>query len=61
MSQPGFEIVSNILELCKIVVQATMFIILWAAVFGIKKVKRDGIAAGVFLFINIGIWFLPCA
>lgn len=61
MSQPGFEIVSNILELCKIVVQATMFIILWAAVFGIKKAKRDGIAAGVFLFINIGIWFLPCA
>ncbi len=61
MSQPGFEIVSNILELCKIVVQATMFIILWAAVFGTKKVKRDGIAAGVFLFINIGIWFLPCA
>ena len=51
MSQPGFEIVSNILELCKIVVQATMFIILWAAVFGIKKAKRDGIAVCFYLSI----------
>jgi len=38
-----------------------MFIILWAAVFDIKKAKRDSIVAGLFFFINIGIWFLPCA
>lgn len=61
MSQSEFEIVSNISEVCKIVVQVTMFSILWAAVFGIKKAKRDGIVAGLFFFINIGIWFLPCA
>lgn len=31
------------------------------AVFDIKKAKRDGIAAGLFFCINIGIWLLPCA
>lgn len=61
MSQSEFEIVSNISEVCKIVVQVTMFIILWAAVFGIKKAKWDGIAAGLLLSVNIGIWFLSCA
>ena len=61
MSQSEFEIVSNITEVCKIVVQVTMFIILWSAVFGIKRAKRDGIVAGLFLFINVGIWLLPCA
>jgi len=61
MSRSAFEIVSNISEVCKIVVQVTMFIILWAAVFGIKKAKRDGIVAGLLFFINIGIWFLSCA
>ena len=61
MSQSEFEIVNNISEVCKVVVQVTMFIILWAAVFDIKKAKRDSIVAGLFFFINIGIWFLPCA
>ena len=45
MSQSEFEIVSNISEVCKIVVQVTMFSILWTAVFGIKKAKWDGIVA----------------
>ncbi len=38
-----------------------MFIILWAAIFDIKKAKRNSIVAVLFLCINIGIWFLPCA
>ncbi len=61
MSQPEFEIVGNISEIFKVVVQVVMFIILWLAVFNIKKDKRDGIAACLFIIINIGIWFLPCA
>ncbi len=61
MSQSEFEIVNNISEVCKIVVQVIMFIILWAAIFDIKKAKRNSIVAVLFLCINIGIWFLPCA
>ena len=61
MSQSEFEIVSNISELIKIAVQVIMFIILWVAVFGARKEKRDGIVAGLFFFTNIGIWFLPWA
>lgn len=61
MSQSEFEVVGNISEICKIVVQVIMFIVLWSAVFGTKKDKWGGIAAGLFIFVNIGIWFLPCA
>ena len=61
MSQSNFGIVSNISELIKIAVQVIMFIILWVAVFGARKEKRDGIVAGLFFFTNIGIWFLPWA
>jgi len=61
MSQSEFEIVGNISEMCKIAVQVILFIILWSAVFDAKKDKWDGIAATVLLFINVGIWFLPCA
>lgn len=50
MSQSEFEIVNNISEVCKVVVQVTMFIILWVAVFDIKKAKRDSIVAGLFFF-----------
>ena len=46
MSQSNFGIVSNISELIKIAVQVIMFIILWVAVFGARKEKRDGIVAG---------------
>lgn len=60
MSQSEFEIVGNISEIGKIVVQVVMFIILWRAVFSAKEDKRDGIAACLLIFINIGIWFLSC-
>lgn len=61
MSQTAFEIVGNVSELWKIAAQVILFIILWAAVIGEKKNQWDGIAAGLFLLINTGIWFLPCA
>ena len=60
MSQPAFEIVSSILDMWKIAVQAIMFLVLWAAAFREKKSKRDGIAALLFILANIGIGFLPC-
>ncbi len=60
MSRSEFEMAGNISEIYKIAVQVIMFIILWSAVFGAKKDKRDGIAAGLFISINIGMWFLSC-
>ena len=60
MSQPEFETISNILNIWKIVIQAIMFLVLWAAVFREKKIKRDGIAAALFIFANVRIGFLPC-
>ena len=60
MSQPAFEIVNSILNIWKIVIQAIMFLVLWAAAFRGKKGKRDGIAAVLFILANIGIGFLPC-
>jgi signal transduction histidine kinase len=61
MSQSGFEMVNNILDIWKFVIQAVMFLVLWSAVFSVKKGKRDGIAAILFLFANIGLGLLPCA
>ncbi|MCM1219261.1 MAG: hypothetical protein NC548_32680 [Lachnospiraceae bacterium] len=61
MSHPGFEMVSNILDIRKIAIQAIMFLVLWAAVFDVKKGKRDGIAAVLFILVNVGLGFLPCA
>ncbi|RKJ48783.1 GHKL domain-containing protein [bacterium 1XD42-8] len=61
MSLSAFEMINGILDIWKIVIQAIMFLVLWAAVFREKKTKRDGIAAVVFILANIGIGFLPCA
>ena len=60
MSRSAVEIVNSILNIWKIAVQAIMFLVLWTAVFREKKGKRDGIAAALFIFANIGIGFLPC-
>ena len=61
MSQPAFEMINSILDIWKIVIQAIMFLVLWAAAFREKKGKMDGIAAVMFILANIGIGFLPCA
>ena len=61
MSQPAFEMINSILDIWKIVIQAIMFLVLWAAAFREKKGKMDGIAAVLFILANIGIGFLPCA
>lgn len=61
MSQSGFEMVNNILDMWKIAIQAIMFLVLWSAVFSVKKGKRDGIAAVLLFFVNIGLGLLPCA
>ena len=61
MSQPAFEIVNSILNIWKIVIQAIMFLVLWAAAFREKKGKIDGIAAVLFILANIGVGFLPWA
>ena len=60
MSQPAFETINSILDIWKIVIQAIMFLVLWAAAFREKKGKMDGIAAALFILANIGIGFLPC-
>lgn len=60
MSQSEFEMVNSILDMWKIAIQAVMFLVLWSAVFSVKKGKRDGIAAVMFLFANIGLGLLPC-
>ncbi len=60
MSQSEFETINSILDIWKIAIQAIMFLVLWAAAFREKKTKRDGIAAVLFIFANIGIGFLPC-
>ena len=61
MSQPMFEMINGILDICKIAIQSVMLLVLWAAAFGEKKGKRDGVAAALFILVNIGIGFLPCA
>lgn len=60
MSQPAFETINSILDIWKIAIQAIMFLVLWAAAFRGKKGKKDGIAAVLFILVNVGIGFLPC-
>ena len=60
MSQSEFETLNNILDIWRTVIQAIVFLVLWAAAFREKKTKRDGIAAVLFILANIGIGFLPC-
>ncbi|MBO5473080.1 MAG: GHKL domain-containing protein [Lachnospiraceae bacterium] len=60
MSQSAFEIVNSILDIWKIIIQAIMFLVLWTSVFSVKKGKKDGIAAVLFILVNVGIGFLPC-
>ncbi len=59
MSQPAFEMINSILDIWKIVIQAIMFLVLWAAAFREKKSKRDGIAVVLFILANIGIGMIP--
>lgn len=59
MSQSEFEMINRILDICKITMQAVMFLVLLAAVFGAKKGKRDGIAAVLFILVNIGLALMP--
>ncbi len=61
MSQPAFEMINSILDIWKIVIQAIMFLALWSAVFSARRGKRDGIAAVLFVLVNAGLGFLPCA
>ena len=59
MSESAFEVINSISDIWKITVQAAMFLVLWTAVFGAKKAKRDGIAAALFIPVNIGLGLLP--
>ena len=61
MSQSEFETINSILDIWRTVIQAIVFLVLWAAAFREKKIKRDGIVAVLFILANIGIGFLPCA
>ena len=61
MSRSEFEMVSSILNIWKIIMQAGIFLILWETVFGVKKGKRDNISAALFILANIGSGLLPCA
>ena len=61
MSQSAFEMINCVLDIWKIVIQVIMFLVLWTVVFGGNKGKRDGIAAALFVLVNAGIGFLPCA
>ena len=61
MNQPAFEMINGILDIWKIVIQAIMFLVLWAVAFREKKGKIDGIAAALFILGNIGIGMLPFA
>lgn len=60
MSQSAFEMINSVLDIWKIVIQAIMFLVLWTAVFSVRKGKKDGIAAVLFILVNVGIGFLPC-
>ena len=61
MSRSEFEMASSILNIWKIIMQAAIFLVLWVAVFGAKRGKRDGISATLFILANIGLGLLPCA
>ena len=60
MSQSVFETINSILDIWKIAIQAIMFLVLWAAVFSVRKRKKDRIAAVLFILVNVGIGLLPC-
>lgn len=60
MSQSAFEMINSVLDIWKIVIQAIMFLVLWTAVFSMRKGKWDGIAAVLFILVNAGIGFLLC-
>ena len=60
MSQSAFEMINSVLDILKIVIQIIMFLVLWTAAFRGKKGKMDGIAAVLFILVNVGIGFLPC-
>ena len=49
MSQSEFETINSILDIWRTVIQAIVFLVLWAAAFREKKIKRDGIAAVLFI------------
>ena len=53
MSQPAFEMINSILDIWKIIIQAIMFLVLWAAAFREKKGKIDGIAALLFILASV--------
>ncbi|MDE7444643.1 MAG: GHKL domain-containing protein [Lachnospiraceae bacterium] len=59
MSQSVFEMFNSISNIWKNTIQAAMFLVLWGAVFGTKKGKRDGIVAALCILVNIGLGFLP--
>lgn len=61
MSESVFEMINSISSIWKVTIQAAMFLVLCAAVFREKKGKRDGIAAVLFILVNVGIGLLPCA
>ncbi|MDE5937828.1 MAG: GHKL domain-containing protein [Lachnospiraceae bacterium] len=60
MSQSVFEMMNSVLNIWKIVIQAIMFLALWAAAFGVRKGKKDGIATVLFILGNVGIGLLSC-
>ena len=49
MSQSEFETINSILDIWRTVIQAIVFLVLWAAAFREKKIKRDGIVAVLFI------------
>lgn len=61
MSQSEFEVINGITGIWKVTMQSAMFLVLWATVFGAKKGKRDGIAAVLFILVNIGLELLLSA
>ena len=40
------------MDIWRIVIQAIVFLVLWAAAFREKKIKRDGIVAVLFILAN---------
>lgn len=61
MSQSAFDAVNYILDTWKILMQCAMFLALWTVVSRGKRGKKDGIAAALFIFVNIVMGFLSCA
>lgn len=55
MSQSAFKMINSVLDIWKIVMQVIMFFGLWAAVFSVRKGKKDGSAAVLFILVNVGM------